>query len=187
MDTVRAKLTGTAPLLMHNGQLCDPRNKWAIALAKVVKGKAKDLLEAQRIEFLGGLYLDDNQAPCITGDMVYAAVIKGAAARKLGKEAKAGVYESAPFFPLQYDGPRTPEELYDDPRFRDYRGVRVGQVRVQRSRPIFRRWAVEIALDFDRSIIGRDDIVSALERAGHVVGLGDYRPRFGRFNVEVLP
>lgn len=186
MEIIKAKLTSTAPLLMHNGQLADPTNKFTIALSKYTKGKAKDPIEARRLEFMGSLYTDEAGEPCLPGDMIYACVIKGAAARKKGKEVKAGVYESAPNFALKYDGPREAKALYEDGRFADYRGVRVGQVRVQRSRPIFRSWAVTISLDFDPKIIERSDIEDALHYAGRVVGLGDYRPRFGRFTVEIV-
>ena len=185
METFAATLSGVAPLLMHNGQLADPTNKWAKELAKHAKGKAKNLEEARQIEFLGSLCLDEDNRPCVTGDMLYACVIAGARARKQGKAAQAGVYEAAPSFSLKYDGPRDPLALYKDGRFSDYRGVRVGQVRVMRSRPIFRSWSVDISLFFDPTLIEHDTLKLALEHAGLACGLGDYRPRFGRFTVKV--
>lgn len=186
METLKAKLVGVAPLLMHNGQLANPRNRWAKELSKVAKGKSKDLEEAQRVEFLGGLYVDEKNEPCLTGDMVYSTLVEGAKARKLGKITKAAVFESAPTYPLQYDGPRDPDALYADGRFCDYRGVRVSMSRVMRSRPIFRKWSAIVEWFYDESLIERDELVLALDRAGKTCGLGDYRPRFGRFTVEVL-
>ncbi len=194
LPELKATLTGKAPLLMHNGQLADPTNKWTRELAKHTKGKAKDPEMARKIEFLGSLYTGTAfkgtkpyECPGITGDMLYSCVIQGARARKLGKAAAAGVIDGAPFFPLHYEGPTDALELYEHGEFSDYRGVRIGQVRVMRSRPIFRKWAVDVRLQFDDSLISRDDLILALERAGLACGLGDYRPRFGRFTVEVKP
>jgi hypothetical protein len=186
METFKARLIGIAPLMLHNGQLADPTNKFTIALSKVVKGKAKDLVAAREIETLGSLYLDQDNRVVVPADMIYSCVVGGAKARKMGTAAKAGVYEAAPTYRLEYDGPQDPTVLAKDPNFIDFRGVRVGQNRVMRSRPIFRQWAVEISLLHDADLFARDDLKLAIERAGMAIGLGDYRPRFGRFSVEVV-
>jgi hypothetical protein len=169
---------------MHNGQLANPRNAFTKQLSAVSKGKSKNLDEAERIEFLGSLYTDEKGAPCITGDMVYAMHVEGAKGRKLGKQAKAGVFEAQPNYPLIYDGPKDPDKLFADGRFSDYRGVRVQQNRIMRSRPIFRAWAVDISVLVNTESMSIDDVKLAFEYAGSAKGLGDYRPRFGRFIVE---
>lgn len=186
LNEIKYRLTGVFPLLMHNGQLADPMNKWAKELSKYAKGKSKDLIEARRIEFLGSLYLDDKKRPCLTADMVYSCIIEGAKARKMGKAAKAAVVEAAPTFALEYDGPKDPIKLFEHGEFGDYRGVRVGNARVMRSRPIFRGWSAEIAVLLNDGLMSLDELDLAVERAGLACGLGDYRPRFGRFKAERL-
>lgn len=184
METLTLRLESIAPLLMHNGQLANPKNHWAKELAKVNKGKAKDLEAASKIEFFGGLYLDADEQPCVPGDMVYAMVVAGAKARKRGKDAKAGVFEGAPTFKLEYDGPQTPDELWTDGRFTDVRNVAIAQATIMRTRPIFRQWACQISLICNEDLMTADDVRIAVERAGLAIGLGDYRPRFGRFEVS---
>jgi len=189
IETFKARLTGTSPILMHNGRLANPRDEWSKQLSAVSKGKAKDLIKAARIEFLGSLYLDKKNEPCIPVDNVLAAVIEGARAFKMGKQAAAGIYDlpEHPHFPLVYKGPRDVEKLYELDDFIDSRGVRVQQSRITRTRPIFRGWSLVAKLEFDSTLMPRDSITLALERAGKAIGIGDYRPRYGRFTVEVLP
>lgn len=184
----KAKLTARSPIMMHNGQLANPLSPAAKALAAVSKGKAKDLSKTARAEFMGSLYLDEKGEPCIPVDNVMAAVIAGAKAYKLGKQAAAGVYDLPEHqtFPLLYKGPRDPIALYESPEHVDARSVRVQMSRIIRTRPIFRNWHVNITLEYDPTLISSDDMQLAIERAGKAIGIGDYRPRYGRFTVEVL-
>ncbi len=188
-EIVKAKLTGMAPLLMHNGQLVDPTNKFTKALAAATKASNKKTEEGialiRKLEWMGGLYTDESGRVAIPADLVLALVLGGAKKSKQGGEAKAGIYENAPSFELKYKGPKDPEKLYADPRFVDCRGARVGQARVMRTRPIFREWSLEVELVVDTEVMDVTSVHEALTKAGSLVGLGDWRPRFGRFSVEV--
>lgn len=187
MANFKAKLVGDAPLLMHSVRLLDKTCAAAKEIAKITGKKKKtddDMRELQRAEWLAGIYTDDKGLVCIPADNVLATIIEGARKSKLGKLAQAGVFEAAPSFKLNYDGPKGLKELYDDGRFIDYRAVRNQQNRVMRCRPIFRAWSCDIALVFDESIIDPEQLRNALDVAGAQVGIGDWRPRFGRFHVE---
>jgi len=87
--------------------------------------------------------------------------------------------------PLAYNGPRTIQGLYDDKNFVSRLSVGVTTSRVMRTRPMFRQWALESELIVDDGQLDLDQITSIADKAGQMIGLGDYRPRFGRFNVEV--
>lgn len=190
LETVKAKLIGVSPLLMHNIQLADPLSEAAQALKEVTKKRKKsdeELLEIRRLEWLGGLYLDENGAPALPADMILAAVVAGARKSKLGKDAQAGVFETQAYYPLDYDGPRDIAELYQTPGFVDVRAARVTTSRVMRTRPRFPRWSVDIALSVNTEVINLAEVWDALEIAGERSGLGDHRPRFGRFTVEGRP
>ena len=52
-----------------------------------------------------------------------------------------------------------------------------------RTRPIFNDWSAVIHLDFEDSILNESDVVDFATKAGAVVGVGDWRPRYGRFEV----
>ena len=71
-------------------------------------------------------------------------------------------------------------------KFADVRAVRVQASRVMRCRPIFRDWSLEFTAMHDPSVMAGRAIAEALEIAGQQIGLGDFRPKFGRFTVESL-
>jgi hypothetical protein len=54
-----------------------------------------------------------------------------------------------------------------------------------RTRPIFATWAVDVAVDYMDDVVTRDQVIDAMGIAGLQVGLGDFRPRYGRFETEV--
>jgi hypothetical protein len=187
MAKFEAKLVGVAPLLMHSQRLLDKMTGAAKEMAAVTKKKQKtddDMLTIKRLEWYAGIYLDETGRVAIPADNILAAVIEGARKSKLGKQAQAAVFDNAAYFQLIYSGPKDLAALYADGRFCDYRGVRNQANRVMRSRPIFREWACSISLTFNESVIDPGQLKQALEVAGEQVGLGDWRPRYGRFHVE---
>jgi len=88
---------------------------------------------------------------------------------------------------LDYEGPTDPHTLWQDTTFRLRSPVRIGMSKIMRTRPMFREWSSELAVDFLPSLLNPQDVVSFLVTAGEQVGIGDWRPRFGRFWVEELP
>ena len=52
-----------------------------------------------------------------------------------------------------------------------------------RCRPLFSDWELKFELDFDDETVNRDDVIQWLHVAGKKVGLSDWRPKFGRFEV----
>ncbi|MHA2068823.1 MAG: hypothetical protein ACXABY_31055 [Candidatus Thorarchaeota archaeon] len=133
-----------------------------------------------------------DKEPCLPGYVFEAALIgKGGAARKerMGKEAAIGVWVTENF-PLLYEGPRDPHEMWrifaedEDGTFVDQSLVRVGPSRIMRTRPRFHNWAADIILEFDDEFVDLDTVKRWVEVAGRQVGLCDWRPKFGRFEVE---
>lgn len=178
------KIIGVAPLLMHSGQLVDPLNPHSRSIAEITKKRKKtdaDHEEMGRREFFGALYVSGGE-PCIPGEMVEAALIKGAMKEKRGPAAKAGllVENNAR---LEYDGPRDPKVLWEDPRFRLRVAVKVGQSKVMRTRPRFEGWSATISIKFLPSLLNAREVRDFLVTAGEQIGIGDWRPRFGRFVV----
>jgi hypothetical protein len=55
-----------------------------------------------------------------------------------------------------------------------------------RVRPMFREWSIEFDYAYDETELDEQSVITAAEIAGRLVGLCDYRPRFGRFDVEVV-
>ena len=59
--------------------------------------------------------------------------------------------------------------------------------RIIRIRPLIPTgWTMTFTVEFDESIVNKQAVATALTEASSLVGLGDWRPKFGRFTVEVL-
>ena len=189
-ESLRFRITGVAPLIMHNGQLSDPMNRYSRAMKEITSKRKKvdsDYEEMARLEWLGGLYLH-NGAPCIPDYVMEAVLIgRGGAARsqRMGKESAAGMFVMRNF-PLEYDGPKDPGKLWDMEEFRLVRAVRVGQARVMRTRPIFQEWSADVEIEYDLDFLNADHICQWMTIAGTKVGLMDWRPKCGRFSVKEL-
>ncbi len=184
--TISFTIVGVAPLLMHNGQMADPMNKFSRAMKAVTSKKKKteeDYLEMARIEFNGGLYIGDKGQPVLPGELIEACLINGAKATKQGKVAKSALIVDGNF-PLDFAGPKTAPELFEDDNHRHTVGVKVGQARVMRTRPKFNDWKLNFDVHYLPESLNPAEVVEFVETAGRVAGLGDGRPRFGRYNVE---
>lgn len=186
---IRFQLTGVAPLIMHNGQLADPMGEFPRAIKKLTAKKTKkteaDLAEMARLEWRGGLYVDDEDRIIVPGTCIEGALVEAAKQVRLGKQFKAGMICDGNWR-LDYDGPNDPDKLYERPAFRDTRGVIVSRSRVMRTRPIFPRWSLTCDVHYLPTVLNPGQVVEAMQTAGQIVGLCDYRPRYGRFDVEVL-
>jgi hypothetical protein len=187
IETLNFRIRGTAPLLMHNGQLADPANKWARAIKEISSKRSKteaDYEAMARLEWMGSLYLN-HKGPIIPGRVLEGSLIgKGGAARKqrMGKQAAVGLYVVRNF-PLEYDGPREPEELWNDERFRSQELVVVNQSRIMRTRPIFEEWDATVSFEVDTDFVNVEDATLWMSIAGRECGLMDWRPKYGRFEV----
>lgn len=185
---VRLTIVGTTALLMHNARLSDPLDSVTRELKKISSKRTKtedDQFEMARIEFEGGMYFDEELGPYIPGANVHRCLVEGAKLNKLGRHIERGVVVTEEILPLGYHGPRTLKELWEDKNFVSRLSVGVTTSRVMRTRPRFPQWALEADLFVDTGQLDLEQISSVAEKAGQMIGLGDYRPRFGRFDVEV--
>lgn len=186
MKSATYKIQGSTPIMMHSEQLANPFASLTREI-KAITGKRKktedDLLEISRLEWLGGLYYDNDAGVHIPGYNILACIISGGKLHKLGSAIRRAVVVQEDMVPLKYDGPKDPDKLFADKRFVDIRSVKVGTSKVVRCRPIFKSWAVEFSVLYDEASIQKNELDMCLRSAGAMVGLGDYRPRFGRFEV----
>lgn len=177
-------LRSICPMLVHNGQLADPTNVFAKAMKAISGKRAKtdaDFEEMARIEFLGGLYMG-KAGPVIPPQNVRGMLIRAARKRKEGKQAEAGVFV-LDNTQMEYDGPRDADALWEDESFRHRAIVVVGRNRVARTRPIFNEWQAKVKVTFDDELVNERQLDEWFEIAGGIIGLGDWRPQYGRFEV----
>lgn len=182
--TYQCRIIGATPLLMHNGLLADPLNE-ITKLMKQVSGKRDkteaDFAELSRLEWFGGLYSQDG-LPCLPGEMIEAMLLESAKKKKKGVQAKAGLIVPHNAM-LEYEGPKDIDDMWKSGQFLHKIGVRVQRNKVIRTRPIFKEWAANLEIHYLPSLLNKSDVESFIEIGGQIVGLGDWRPKFGRFSV----
>lgn len=183
----RVSLQGLSPLVMHNGQLADPLNEFSKAIKSVSSKRKKtdaDLAQLADVEWRGGLYVNADGRPVIPSRVLEATIAKGATRSKEGKQALSGMFvETDGVLTFANDG-KSVDEMCADPFFRLTVGVRVGQARVMRTRPIFHDWAVSFEVSASTEVVAdKATLHRWLTDAGAFIGLCDYRPRYGRFAV----
>jgi hypothetical protein len=185
-QTIEFEVKGIAPTIMHNGQLVDPMNPIVRKMKEFTAKKSKktddDMVELARLEFLGSLYLTDKNKPCWPGENIETMVRAAARTERRGKDVEKAVLCDGNW-PLIYDGPSDPEKLWEDARFRLVKAVKVGPSRVMRTRPIFPAWSLKFTLHYDSELVNREDVVRWVEIAGREIGLSEWRPKHGRFEV----
>lgn len=187
MESLKVKLSGLSTILMHSARLSnplDPKVKEFKLLTAKRKKTDEDMVDIARAEFELGLYFDEKLGPYIPTENIRKSIIEGGRLSKLGTAIDRSVQILEDRAPLKYDGPRTVPALWDK-KFYDLSSVGVQQARTMRCRPAFEKWSLDVELFFDPSMVNRDQLLSAMESAGKFIGLGDYRPRFGRYTVAV--
>jgi hypothetical protein len=160
---------------------------------KAISGKRKktdaDYEELARLEWLAGLYRfrDDIVIP----DYVLEAVfINGAKKSKRGVQVKCGMFFTEhstlnfPSKPIEINDD-TLSEMFLSGNFTHTVGVKVGMAKVMRTRPMFRDWSLIATAQFDPDVLNLRDIEEIANDAGKLVGLGDWRPKHGRFSADV--
>lgn len=191
---VQILVEGRSPFIPHNGQTADPRNTYSKAL-KAISSKRKktdaDLDEMARIEWHAGLYRTEDDI--IIPDHVWeAAFIAGAKKSKRGTQAKSGLFfgqHAVLDFP---DKPsiitkETLDGLFEDGHHTFTIGVKVGMSRVMRTRPIFKQWSCTVLVEYDPDVLNLRDLEEIANDTGRLAGVGDWRPKHGRFEATVVP
>jgi hypothetical protein len=185
-NSITFTIEGIAPLLMHNGQLANPLNPFVKKMKALTSQRKKtDEVHAElsELEFRGGLYFSNEGVVGIPSEVIESCLIEGAKKSKLGKQFKSAiaVMENSP---LDYGEKLTVDQLWErNEEFADVRGVKVGTSRVMRTRPIFRNWRLEFEVSYNADLVNPEQIQLAVSDAGTQVGLCDYRPKFGRFQI----
>lgn len=181
---------------MHNSRLSNPLDPFAKS-AKQIHGKTKktddDYVELAKREWIGGVYHDDTLprdlrdgiGPYLPGENIERMLTDSAKLSRDGAKVKRGVMIEDMFCQLQYPGPRDLATLSEDDNFRLIASVKVGMKRVMRCRPLFRNWSVSARGYLDPEVMNPDELAAAAERAGRLIGLGDWRPRYGRFTATM--
>lgn len=186
-------LNGMYPYIMHSDRMVDPLDPITKAHKKLTSkrtGKTEaDNEEVARLEFAGALYLDAEIGPYIPGDNFQRCLWDASKLNRLGAKFERGVFIDSDINPLAYDGPRTADKLWADSAFRLRRSVKQGvgksAPRIMKTRPVFRQWRCQAHGLLDETQLNLEELQMIAENAGTFVGIGDWRPRYGRFTAVV--
>jgi len=147
-----------------------------------------DYEKLDRLKWEGGLYWsDDIKGFYIPSDNIERTILEGAKKNRLGKDFAAALFCVEPEIPVEHAlKGKSKDQIYADERYQIRKGVKIQQSRVISVRPMVPTgWTISFAVEFDESILNPSQVEKAMQEAGSLVGLGDWRPKFGRFIVEV--
>lgn len=201
-------ITGTRDLLLHSSAGMNPRNP-ILQTTKPIRGrrgknKTERVVESiEKADWLasgiwqteGKVWLEgedfcfeDFEQPVLPAEYLCRAAQVAATATKSGTKVKQALSEGlSGDAVILYDGPTKAENMWLDHRFVDCRSVVVQRNRIMRNRVrIPAGWQATLDLTLDSTILDLDEMSNILSDAGHRVGVGDYRPKFGRFRVTNL-
>ena len=190
----RVTMTGVTGLIMHNARLANPLEQVVKDLRPLIGKRSKDKTDDDRIEIMrlehgGALYHDADIGPYLPGDNIWRSLQEGAMKHRLGPKFEQAVLITTDTNPLSYKGPRDVGELWEDENFRFYASRVTGSGRRRARnpfcRPIFRQWKADAEGILDTSILDFEDLRMCAETAGTRVGIGDWRPRFGKYAAKV--
>ncbi len=186
MYTVSCSIEGIAPLMQHRFPMPD--------LATQRKGGTRSTgAKDYTIEWKDYFYAEPDGQIYQPASHLEGALINAAASFKVaGKRGKtykdlfkANIFVDPQAIP--HEGFMVPEELdtdADKPLYLDARPVVVQRARVVRIRPCFKAgWKLSFEIQVIDDEIQPSMLNDVIALAGRVVGIGDYRPRFGRFMV----
>jgi hypothetical protein len=180
METLSVTFSGRTPLVVHNIRLANPLDAYAKALKAITSKRSKtedDHLELLRIEWEGGLYFDEKHGPYLPISYPMACLKQAGAINRQKTAVNRGVTlmaeDGGERLAIEYDGPRTIDEMWEHDEHRDVRPVKVGTSRTLRSRPRFPEWAIRFVAIVDTEIIDVETFEGVARRAGRNIGLGE--------------
>lgn len=198
LEEIEVRWKGINQTIQHNGRLANPLDPYARRLKKL-NGKQRktdeDYIDIAHAEFEGSLYFDEKLGPVFPTNNILTCIVSGGKKTKHGKEAALTTFVHAAdgkgdgsIVKLDYEGPRSVKELWNGgtSKFVSMMPVKIKQSRIMRCRPIFANWSLHLLIKYDSQVLDRDVLLQAMVDAGFYVGLSDYRPTYGRFEVEVL-
>jgi len=188
IESMKVKLIGLVPTIMHNGRLADPDDPFVLRLAPLKKKKPKTseiLEEMAQIECMASLYMNDEGQYIWPGCNVEAMLASATWKKsRISKAECRAIFFCDDFVLTKFDGHKDPEKRVKDPRCRDRRAVVIKKNRVMKVRPIFKNWTAEGSISFNTEFIEQREAEDLLRYCGEIIGLSDFRPKFGRFDVD---
>ena len=168
MEKVKVKIKGVISLLMHKYNFDH----------KEEEAKRKDEQYSIKTDVKDALYYDKKIGCYAPSTWIEACLREAAKDFKQGKRTYRNTILSSVF--CEQEKIPLHKKTYDEV---DIRPVVIQRNRIVKGRPKFNTWELEFVLNYDETRIKKDILKQILEEAGATKGIGDYRPKFGRFKV----
>jgi hypothetical protein len=173
MKTIGVRIRGTQPLLQH---------KMSSTEEAQMKSKVKQSIGQKKGDNPEDyLYLHEGII-CQPSEHIYQAIVKRMSGYKIQGQGKKTYKDMAKgcitIFP-EFIPHENPNWVVDE------RTVVIPSTkgRIMRKRPRFNEWSLTFTIKVINDFMPAEVIKSALEDAGREGGIGDYRPRYGLFEV----
>jgi len=195
MLRITIELVGKRPMLQRNGRLAnplDPTTQRITQLAKKTNKTPEDYRELLPLEAWWGTWETPEGLVGLPTENVHACLVKAGGAYKLGTALESALLLPVldKVEPLVFpDGlPCDAHEYaYSDPVTHLFiRTVVISGRRTLRARAIFRDWRCTHTFDLLDDIVNPASLEKVVARAGRIVGVGDWRPRYGTFNARIV-
>lgn len=191
METqITLDIKGNRPLLLHNSRLANPLDPYAREL-KNLNGKRKktddDLLRIAEVETRGSLYETEDEHVGLPADNVWRCLLDASRKFRLGTVLQSALLPSSDVMPLLIDGRKVKvgDFFKADDRVL-YKIVVVQRNRIMRARPIVKGdWSVTARFTLLEDIMQPNMLEPIIATAGRLIGLGDWRPKYGTFDAQM--
>jgi hypothetical protein len=172
---VECEITGTSPILFHRWSCEDVEAK--ATAAKNSKAKKTDNIEAY-------LYRNDKREICIPTEYFRQSIITAAKCRQDPRSPRKSACDLFKASVLSISDLATTG--CGEPDYIDKRRVCVQRAGITRLRPALDAgWKVRVLLQVQTpEYIAPSFLLDVMADAGRLVGVGDFRPTYGRFQVS---
>jgi len=180
---IKIAVEGISPLLMNNPQ----------SMTMTGNGLNSKKIPSPEDEASAKVYILPNRQLYVPAIAFRSAIIDAVTGRRIGKATARRVSGAALFVLEEFCPLVDPENGKPIKKYSiDIRRAVVQGNGVMRARPRIDRWATTMVFEYDPDFLSKENIFEAVELAGKIVGVMDYRPRppkgkggpFGRFKLK---
>jgi hypothetical protein len=180
---------------MHNGRLANPLDPHTQAIAAISRKRNKTLEDFQQLAVLearGGMWETEDGKLGLPIQNIWRSFYDAAKGYKLGEDVKRALLCEPTVAPLTIEG-----EIFDCDEYLAsatngkahrllYTPVVVNRRRTMRARTVVPAgWTCTATFTLMTEILEPGRLSPVFERAGKYVGVGDWRPTYGTYVVEV--
>jgi len=166
---IEVSIEGIAPLLQH--RFPDEENKEG-------KVQKKQRVYVDKDDAEKALYRDKDGKICQPANHIVGCLLRASTAYKFEGQK---TYKDAVKGGVFIEPNMIPHKITD--WVIDRQPVVIMRARIMRARPRFDKWALDFKIEIIDERIDIPTFKDILEYAGQYIGLGDFRPRYGRFKV----